>query len=259
MSIAAPEVPEVEAYARAVAERLGDHAMAVYLQGSAALSGYTPGPSDIDMIAVSPRALSPGEKQGIVDVLRHEALPCPASGLELVLYSEHAVKVPARSPVFELNLNTGPRRPFHVAFGPGVDHPHWFVLDLAVTRAHGLCIKGPLPHELIAPIPRLWLLEALGESLAWHDAFDAASPNRVLNACRAWRYVVEEIWCTKAQGAAWARARTAHAEIIDRALAHRAESRFTDLDPASARALIQDVRAALEMAAARESSERISK
>jgi hypothetical protein len=241
---------EIQRYARAIADRLGSHITALYLQGSAALGSYDPGVSDIDMVAVSPRELLDRDKQDLVEMLRHEVLPCPAAGLELVLYSERAVASPGRSPRFELNLNTGPRRPFHAAFGPGLDEPHWFVLDLAVTRAHGRALVGPPPHTLIAPIPRRHILAALIEALDWHDERDAPSPNRVLNACRAWRFVAQGVWCTKAEGAAWARARTAHAAIIDEALALRRQGRFADLDPVAAGALTREIRAIVTAALA---------
>jgi predicted nucleotidyltransferase len=236
---------EIERYAGAIADRLGSRVTALYLQGSAVLGGYDPGVSDIDMVAVSPHGLMERDKQSLVDALRHEALPCPAAGLELVLYSEREVASPSRSPRFELNLNTGPRRPFHVAFGPGLDEPHWFVLDLAVTRAHGRALVGPPPDTLIAPIPRMCILAALIEALDWHDRRDAPSPNRVLNACRAWRFVAEGVWCAKAEGAAWARARTSHSAVIDEALALRMQNRFADLDPVAAGALTGEIRAVI--------------
>jgi hypothetical protein len=40
----------------------------------------------------------------------------------------------------------------------------------------------------------------------------------VLNACRAWRFAVDDIVGSKLEGAAWARTRWVHPEVIDAAV-----------------------------------------
>jgi hypothetical protein len=72
----------------------------------------------------------------------------------------------------------------------------------------------------------------------------------VLNACRAWRFVAEGVWCAKAEGAVWARARTAHFAVIDEALALRMQNRFADIDPVAAGALTREIRAVVLAGAA---------
>ena len=115
-----------------------------------------------------------------------------------------AVAIPARRPRFAVNLNAGPRMPFHVSFDPADEPAHWFVLDLAILRAHGRTLTGPPPAELVGPIPRRWQLEAVRDSLAWHQANEPALQQSVLNARRGWRYAEEDVWCSKEDAAAWA-------------------------------------------------------
>jgi hypothetical protein len=68
--------------------------------GSWARGEYVPGVSDLDVVAVARDA--PTEEQGeqIVATCSHDALPCPATKLELVLYAPDGETV-------ALNLNTG--------------------------------------------------------------------------------------------------------------------------------------------------------
>jgi hypothetical protein len=49
---------------------------------------------------------------------RHESLPCPARGLELVVYRREAVQSTSAEPNFELNLNTGRSMTFRLDLEP---------------------------------------------------------------------------------------------------------------------------------------------
>ncbi len=111
-----------------------------------------------------------------------EAMTWPVRGLEFVLYPRAAVASASRSPRFALNLNVGPRMPLHRSTDAAAEPTHWFVIDLAILREHGLALHGPPAHELVAPIPRRWLLDALGDGLAWHAANEPALHQSVLNA-----------------------------------------------------------------------------
>ena len=58
--------------------------------GSVALDAYQPGRSDIDVALVTASRSPTHEKHALVGALRHEALPVPARGLELVVYTGRA-------------------------------------------------------------------------------------------------------------------------------------------------------------------------
>ena len=78
----------VDAVVDRLRDHLGDRRVAVYLIGSIASGDYLPGRSDVDIMAVSGGPVSTSEKQDIVSALSHRELPCPARGLEFVLYDQ---------------------------------------------------------------------------------------------------------------------------------------------------------------------------
>jgi len=248
-----PGAPEVARYTAAVVSRLrallGEELLGAYLIGSASLGGYEPGPSDIDIIAVCASPLKPPVKQVIAAALDHRALSCPARGLEFVLYAKDAVATPSRPLRFELNFNTGGSMDRRLSLNPAVDAAHWFLIDLDIARLHGVPLAGPPASELLAPLPRAWVLEAVRDSLTWHAQAEPVSANNVLNACRAWRYAEEGVWSTKGASAAWARGRLEDPSLIDAALAKRHGPPGPRLDPEAVRALHQQVLAAVERAA----------
>ena len=145
---------------------LGDDLLGVYAGGSLALGAYEPGRSDLDVSAVVAAPLAPETKRALVAALRHEALPCPARGLELVVYPLATVQAATSEPGFDLNLNTGERMDFRADEAPGDIEGFWFAIDRAILRDHGIAVHGPPVAELFAPIPREAVLPLLAESRA---------------------------------------------------------------------------------------------
>jgi hypothetical protein len=221
---------------------LGEELLAAYLIGSGALGGVAPDLSDVDVVAVCAGALPAERKQAVVAALSERAMTWPLRGLELVLYARDAVADPAGTPRFELNLNIGPRMPLHVSLDPASEPAHWFVLDLAILRDHGRALTGPPPRELVGPIPRRRLLEALRDSLAWHQANESALHQAVLNAGRGWRFAEDGVWCSKDDAAAWALPRTDDPSLVEAALAVRHGDRSLRLDPGRVEAFQNRVR-----------------
>lgn len=114
-----------------------------------------------------------------------------------------------RGPAFEAtakwadSVNTGADERDHLALDPGEELSHWFLIDIAVARELGRSLIGPPPAQVFSPIPKLWRLEAIGESLAWHQQHEPASANTMLNACRGWRYAATGESGSKRAGATW--------------------------------------------------------
>ena len=201
---------------RRLRDALGDELLGVYAGGSYALGAYEPGRSDIDVTAVAAGALTAATKGAIVERLRHEALPCPARGLEFVVYPIATAQSGGGEPGFELNLNTGAEMGFRVDEQPGQIEGFWFAIDRAILREHGVALSGPPPADLIAPIPRATLLLLLQESIRWHRDSDVPlGSDAVLNTCRALRFATEGTWSSKREAGAWA----AHEPIVRAALA----------------------------------------
>jgi Domain of unknown function (DUF4111) len=245
----------LEGYACAAVGRLqrllGEELLGAYLIGSGALGGAVAEQSDLDLVAVCAHAPSPTEIQQLVAALTEEAMTWPVRGLEFVLYPRAAVATPARAPAFAINLDIGRRMPLHLSTDPAAEPAHWFVIDLAILREHGVALLGPPAHQLVAPIPRAWLLAALGDGLAWHAVNEPALHQSVLNAARAWRYAAEGVWSSKDAAAGWALARTEDPGLVQAALAIRHGDRSQALDPARVDRFVRVIQARVEQAAAR--------
>jgi hypothetical protein len=178
-----------------VRTQLGDALVGVYLAGSGALGGYVHLRSDVDVAVVSRTPLSRDDKEELVAALRHEAFPCPARGLELVVYAQG-------SGVPELNLNSGERMEFLATFEPGEDSPHWFVLDRAILRARGHALTGPPPAEAFLAPSEEEILDALATGLQWYrDRPQEPRDDAVLNAVRTRAYLETGRWASKAEAA----------------------------------------------------------
>src|SRR5262245_41075650 len=85
-------------------EHLGSDLLGVYLHGSLAMDAYTPGRSDIDVLAVCAAPLSPERSQSVGAALA--AIRNPASGgLEVSLITEAAARMASGAPPFEVHVS----------------------------------------------------------------------------------------------------------------------------------------------------------
>jgi hypothetical protein len=195
------------AVAGALARVLGPMLTGVYLHGSAALGGWSAELSDVDLLGVVAASLDRRAKRVVSARLNHPSLVCPAeAGLEMSLVTAAVAADPPRRPPFELHVTTGPSPQTHLG-GPGAADPD-LLLHFAVCRRAGLAVAGPAPVEVFAEPPRAWLLERAAAELRWatrHGSF----AYRVLTACRAWRYLEDDVLGSKVDGGRWARSRLA--------------------------------------------------
>jgi aminoglycoside adenylyltransferase-like protein len=234
------------AVAGALEALLGEDLVAAYLIGSGALGGVSAVQSDVDVVAVCAAPPSQAAERALVGRLGELAMTWPLRGLELVLYTRAAVAHPVPVPRWELNLNVGRGMEHHLSRDPAADPPHWFVLDLDILRGYGRTLAGPPPAEVVGPIPRRRVLEAVRDSLLWHGEHEPDRSQSVLNACRGWRFTEEGVWSSKRDAAAWARPRTGDPGLIDAALAVRAGDRSRPLEPARVAAFTRRVRERVE-------------
>jgi hypothetical protein len=209
--------PAPGAYAAAVAAGLtrvlGPALVGLYLHGSAAMGGWSAEHSDVDLLGVVARPLDRRAKRVISARLHHPSLVGPApSGLELSLVTAAVAADPPRRPPFELQVRTGPSPHTHLG-GPAAADP-----DLLLAFA------GPGPAEVFADPPRAWLLDRVAAELRWALGHGSVA-SRVLTACRAWRYLEDDVLGAKVDSARWARLRLADAgssgaaDLVDEAVA----------------------------------------
>jgi hypothetical protein len=201
------------AVAGALARVLGPVLVGVYLHGSAALGGWSAERSDVDLLGVVATSLDRRAKRVVSARLNHPSLVCPAeAGLEMSLVTAAVAADPPRRPPFELHVTTGPAPQTHLG-GPAAADPD-LLLHFAVCRRAGLAVAGPAPVEVFTEPPRAWLLERAAAELSWatrHGDF----AYRVLTACRAWRYLEDDVLGSKVDGGRWARARLAAGDGTD--------------------------------------------
>jgi hypothetical protein len=220
--------PAVTAYLAAVVDRLrsvlADTLIAVYPTGSLALDGYVPGRSDIDVMAVVERTPARPVLRTIAARLSQRELPCPATGLEFVLYPRAAVTSGVEAG-YALDLNTGPELPPKIGLDPAGEPRFWYVIDRAICYQSDRTLFGPPPHAVLRPVPFGTLLPVVIESVRAHaDTFAEHGDNAVLNACRALRFGAQRRWYAKPVAANWALdAVPDHRDLIETAMAsHRA-------------------------------------
>jgi hypothetical protein len=216
-----PEAAYLEKLVETLQMRLERRLVGVYLFGSAAYSAYEPGISDLDVQAVVTESLGKRERKELAGFLTHRMLPCPARRLEFVCYARSSIRGATRHPQFELNFNTGAGEQDHLSLDPGEEASHWFLLDIAMGRALGHSLMGPQPAQLFSPVPRLWHLEAIADSLVWHSVHEPTSANMVLNACRGWRYAATGAFGSKRAGSMWARLQPGCPAVVEEAERHR--------------------------------------
>jgi hypothetical protein len=182
---------------------LHDNLIAAYAGGSVALDAYVPGVSDVDVALVCEEAVDEDRQRGLVSMLRHEALPCPARGLELVVYRRAVTQAGTPEPAFELELNTGRamtfRATYAVADRPAADGRFWYALDRSILHQSGHVVCGAAPAKMFAEPSPADLRTLLIEALEWWLAQPAPGSDAVLGACRALVKFRTGAWVSKAE------------------------------------------------------------
>ena len=105
--------------------------------GSWSRGEYVPGESDLDVVAVAAATVTDEQRERIVAACSHDALPCPATKLELVVYEPDGATV-------ALNLNTGRE-------GTTQDRGEewfWFVIDRRLSADRVPALARPQDDEV---------------------------------------------------------------------------------------------------------------
>ncbi|MFG1927616.1 nucleotidyltransferase domain-containing protein [Cryptosporangium sp. NPDC048952] len=168
-----------------------------YAAGSIGLDAFQPGRSDVDLALVVADTVPDGRKRALVAALRHENLPCPARGLELVVYRSAVARSSTAEPGFEVELNSGPRMDFRQTYSPDdrpvADGHFWYALDRSILHQSGVALFGPPAAEAFADVTPAELHKLLIDALSWWIALptppgDEPAPgaeDAVLGACRS--------------------------------------------------------------------------
>ncbi|MFF8979999.1 aminoglycoside adenylyltransferase domain-containing protein [Streptomyces cellulosae] len=182
--------PELRAYLEELVRRTsavcGDRLASVLAVGSLALGDYRHGRSDVDVTVVVDPALPRADLIPLAETLAHPVLPCPAAGLELVVYTADFAARPSGEAGYLLDLNTGPALPERAGYDPADASDFWYVIDRSIAHQAGLPLYGAPARDVIAAPDRPTVLAALSASVREHaDGDGHLADNRVLNGCRA--------------------------------------------------------------------------
>ena len=181
--------PYVTELVRRTHHLCGARLVSVVAVGSVALGDYRHGRSDIDVTVVLDGTPPASPLLDLAAELAHPALPCPAAGLELVVYDAGFAERPSGDAGYLLDLNTGPLLPSRVSLDPGESPAFWYVIDRSVAHRAGRTLYGAPAREVIAEPARADLLAAIRASVREHGTGDGhLADNRVLNGCRAVRH-----------------------------------------------------------------------
>jgi streptomycin 3"-adenylyltransferase len=185
-----------------LASRLGENLVGSYLHGSAVLGGFNPDRSDLDVLVVVRNPLSKEEKRELGEHLLSDAGHVPADTLELSVVTESTARRVSSSPPYELHVNSRDRR---WADGLGRSDRD-LILHLPIVRQAGRPLgAGPLPAEVVGPVPRNLVLQEMRHELVDAQVGTAVKPEYlVLNACRNLAYLREDKFFSKIEGGRWA-------------------------------------------------------
>ncbi|WP_431676692.1 aminoglycoside adenylyltransferase domain-containing protein [Kitasatospora sp. KL5] len=190
--------PYLEELVRRTHAACGDFLVSVLAVGSVALGDYRHGRSDVDVMVVVEPSLPGAALHELTGELAHPRLPCPAAGLELVVYGTDAVSRPSGTAGYLLDLNTGPQLPGRASFDPAQSPAFWYVIDRAVAHRAGLVLYGSPAERVVAAPDRTEVLAAVAASVREHTEGEGhLADNRVLNGCRSVVYCRTGRWTAK--------------------------------------------------------------
>jgi predicted nucleotidyltransferase len=197
----------VEWLAASCADVLRSNLVSAILHGSLTQGDFRSGKSDLDLLLVVERALTPHQADALVTVVESAALG-PAAGVDLlVVTSQAAAAASDEDPARELWVGRWP--------GPDaeleIEGPDQHVSDnwpeFSESRANGRSLLGPEPCEVLGEVPPERVrANALGHLRRWLGLTDDArnAVLMVIIACRMWRFELTGEHVSKAAAARWA-------------------------------------------------------
>jgi len=213
---------EVLSYVRLLADALrissGQRLVGAYLHGSAALGGWLPARSDVDLLLLLEDGGPAETLRGVEETLVDSAAACPGTGLECSVVLAGQAASPAPPWPFLLHVQSSPGQAVKPVRGDALEGDPDLLMHYAVCRVAGVPVFGPDPVAAIGPVPRDAILAYLVDELDWGLAHGSEA-YAVLNACRALVYAADGDLVSKISGGRLAIDRhLGPADLIGRAL-----------------------------------------
>ena len=223
--------PLLSAYARHLAEQVdrtlpGD-VVGLYFHGSAALGGWNPARSDVDvLVVVNDGARSAADR--LPRLLVDSARTAPGTGLECSVVTLAEAQHP-RSPWPFLLHVVGERHDVRIVYGRDTPGDKDLLIHYLISRHRGWAVVGPPPAQVFGEVSEDAVRVYLAGELRW-GLDHAGLAHALLNACRCAFYAENQAILSKVEAGRAARGRRLGPQReIARALA--VQEGFADDEP----------------------------
>jgi hypothetical protein len=202
-TLALPATAQLQALVELFQQALGASLAGIILHGSAATSGFDPAHSDLDLLVIVTRALSPGQYQALgMALLRISGRPHP---VELSVVTQATLAQWTHPCSYEFHYGESQR----VRFAAGQFVPQYaddgdLAAHLTVAKARGVDLLGTYPPAQLPDIPRTDYLAALLSDFGWAaDQAENLDDYVLANACRTLAYLQTGEILSKTEGVDW--------------------------------------------------------
>jgi predicted nucleotidyltransferase len=235
---------QTERVLRLLREILGHDVLGAYEHGSAVLGGMQP-TSDIDILVITGRLATLGEKRRLVKGLMAISAPFPTAGpercVEVTVVAQAQVRPWRYPPSFDLQYGEWLRKRFEgedsllMRASVNVDLTTLLTIVLLGNRP----LFGPPPGELLDPVLMEDCIRAMVSDIdLFMDEFEDDTRNLLLRLARIWQTIVTGIIDRKDRAAEWARERlpSDYQPLMERARAMylgRQSDDWSDLESAA--------------------------
>lgn len=186
----------------------------VWLHGSAVSGGLRPG-SDIDLLVVTARSMTPEMRRCLLDTLLRQSAPYPARPggtrcLEVLVFRADRLASGGYPAEAEFVYGEWLRAAFEAGEMPAVTADPEFTLVLAQARGQALALLGPPADRVLPEVPAADVRRAMGDALpALMGGLQGDARNCLLTLARMWRTACCGDFVSKDVAAAWAMERLA--------------------------------------------------
>jgi hypothetical protein len=224
----------VEQLAASCADVLQSSLVSAILHGSLTQDDFRPGMSDLDLLLVVKRALTPHETDALIKAVQTAELG-PAAGVDLLVVTRQAAAAaPEEDPGRELWVGRWPGSDEELQIEGPDDHVSDNWPEFSEARANGRSLAGAEPREVIGAVPAERVrANSLGHLRRWLGLTDD-SPHAVLmvmTACRMWRFELTGQHVSKTAAARWALERDPSLTGVQGALVARTTSSAEAIAP----------------------------
>lgn len=216
---------QISAVVAVVQEVLKQELIGAYLHGSAVLGGLR-SRSDIDVLAVAARRMTPDERGRLVThllaVSGDDPDAAPPRPVELTIVVWPEVRPWRHPPTMDFQYGEWLREELESGeLGPGPSRTNPDLAPIVTMTLLGEAVLvGPPPSEVLDPVPGADLVEALVAGVPQLlDEIDPDTTNVVLTLARVWNGVVTQGVQSKDAAAAWVLPRLSsdHQAVLARA------------------------------------------